>query len=564
MFDVLNSVWEEMVATGSPFEIVTRDIHGVPQRDFKTAPPNLGAFWRATETHGDRDYLVYQEERVGYAEAHKVTRSIAQYLHQTGVKEGDRVAIAMRNYPEYMLIYWAVVSMGASVVGMNAWWVEDEMAYALSDAQPVVAFMDKERLERFRGIRAQFPDLQVIGVRIPDADLGFAKPYSEVLTADSVWPEATLDSDQDACIFYTSGTTGRPKGAQLTHRSCIANALNMVFMTGVQAEALRRIAGLEPSPPAPPPVALVATPLFHVTANNCVAYLATLAGGSLVHMYKWDAVEAMRLIEKEKVTALSAVPVMSREIILHPDFRKYDLTSLTTMGGGGAALQPDLVHKIDQEMTAARPNTGYGMTETSGIITSMGADFFVAKPASCGRAVPTLEAKCVDEAGQALGAGQIGELWVRGANVIKGYLNREQATADSITEGWLHTGDVAYIDEDGCIFLVDRAKDMVIRGGENVYCAEVENAVFSHDAVAECAVFAVPDERLGEEVGAAVYVRPDHEVSADALRAHVALQLAPFKVPKHIWFVAEPLPRNANGKFVKRSLQESLALADAE
>jgi acyl-CoA synthetase (AMP-forming)/AMP-acid ligase II len=447
---------------------------------------------------------------------------------------------------------------------MNAWWVDDEMAYALSDAEPVVAFMDQERLERFQRIRGQFPDLRVVGVRVADADLDGASPFNQVLQAESVWPEAELDSDQDACIFYTSGTTGRPKGAQLTHRSCIANALNMVFMTSVQGEALRRIAGAEPSPPSPPPVALVATPLFHVTANNCVAYLATLAGGTLVHMYKWDAVEAMRLIEAEKVTALSAVPVMSREIIQHPDFHKYDLSSLATMGGGGAALQPDLVHKIDKEMATAKPNTGYGMTETSGIITSMGADFFVAKPASCGRAVPTLEAKCVNEAGETLPAGEVGELWVRGANVIKGYLNRADATADSITDGWLHTGDVAYIDEDGCIFLVDRAKDMVIRGGENVYCAEVENAVFSHDAVAECAVFAVPDERLGEEVGAAVYLRPGHVVSADELKSHVASQLASFKVPKHIWFVAEPLPRNANGKFVKRTLQETLALVDAK
>ncbi len=215
-------------------------------------------------------------------------------------------------------------------------------------------------------------------------------------------------------------------------------------------------------------------------------------------------------------------------------------------------------------MASAKPNTGYGMTETSGIISSLGAEFFVNKPASCGRAVPTLEAQCVNADGQPLGVGEIGELWVRGSNVIKGYLNRPEATAESLTDGWLHTGDVAYIDEDGCIFLVDRAKDMVIRGGENVYCAEVENAVFSHDAVAECAVFSVPDDRLGEEVGAAVYLRPGKSVSADALRDHVKQQLAAFKAPKYIWFVQDPLPRNANGKFVKRTLQDTLAVANAQ
>lgn len=562
MFDTLAVVWDEWTGPGGPFEITQRVIHGVEQRDYQSAPPNLRAFWQSTEGHGARDYLVYQGERTSYAQAHEYTRSIAQFLAQNGVKSGDRIAIAMRNYPEWMLIYWAAVSMGVSVVGMNAWWVEEEMAYALDDAKPKVLFLDQERLARFQAIADRFEAVTLVGVRLP-ADQTGVVPYEEVLQSESVWPEAEIDPDQDACIFYTSGTTGKPKGAQLTHRSCIANVLNLVFMTGVQAEALRRLADAESGAAASPPVALVATPLFHVTANNCVAYLATLAGGTLVHMYKWDVIEAMQLIEREKVTALSAVPMMSREIILHPDFHNYDLSSLQSMGGGGAALQPDLVHKIDQEMASAKPNTGYGMTETSGIISSLGAEFFVNKPASCGRAVPTLEAMCVNADGQPLGVGEIGELWVRGSNVIKGYLNRPEATAESLTDGWLHTGDVAYIDEDGCIFLVDRAKDMVIRGGENVYCAEVENAVFSHDAVAECAVFSVPDDRLGEEVGAAVYLRPGKEVSADALRDHVKQQLAAFKAPKYIWFVQDPLPRNANGKFVKRTLQETLAVANA-
>lgn len=562
MFDTLAVVWDEWTGPGGPFEITQRVIHGVEQRDYQSAPPNLRAFWQSTEGHGARDYLVYQGERTSYAQAHEYTRSIAQFLAQNGVKSGDRIAIAMRNYPEWMLIYWAAVSMGVSVVGMNAWWVEEEMAYALDDAKPKVLFLDQERLARFQAIADRFEAVTLVGVRLPADQTGVVR-YEEVLQSESVWPEAEIDPDQDACIFYTSGTTGKPKGAQLTHRSCIANVLNLVFMTGVQAEALRRLADAESGAAASPPVALVATPLFHVTANNCVAYLATLAGGTLVHMYKWDVIEAMQLIEREKVTALSAVPMMSREIILHPDFHNYDLSSLQSMGGGGAALQPDLVHKIDQEMASAKPNTGYGMTETSGIISSLGAEFFVNKPASCGRAVPTLEAMCVNADGQPLGVGEIGELWVRGSNVIKGYLNRPEATAESLTDGWLHTGDVAYIDEDGCIFLVDRAKDMVIRGGENVYCAEVENAVFSHDAVAECAVFSVPDDRLGEEVGAAVYLRPGKEVSADALRDHVKQQLAAFKAPKYIWFVQDPLPRNANGKFVKRTLQETLAVANA-
>jgi acyl-CoA synthetase (AMP-forming)/AMP-acid ligase II len=226
-------------------------------------------------------------------------------------------------------------------------------------------------------------------------------------------------------------------------------------------------------------------------------------------------------------------------------------------------MQPDLVGKVPQAMPGTRPNTGYGMTETCGIIAALALEFFLDRPTSVGPAMPTFEAKCVDAEGNALAANQIGELVVRGAPVIRGYLNRPEATAETIVDGWLHTGDVAYIDEDGFIYLVDRAKDMVLRGGENVYCAEVENALFHHDAVAECVVFAVPDERLGEEVGAAIYLKPGATLDADSLRTHCKGYLSPFKIPRYIWMLSEPLPRNANGKFVKRALQDSLAIADA-
>jgi len=317
-------------------------------------------------------------------------------------------------------------------------------------------------------------------------------------------------------------------------------------------------------PEAPPmPASLVTTPLFHVTANNCVAQGATLGGGKLVFMYKWDAGEALRLIEREKITAMSGVPVMSRELINHPDFPKTDTSSLRTLGGGGAQLQPDLVHKIDSSVATARPNTGYGMTETCGIITSIAGDFFVDRPASAGPAMPCYDVQCVDGSGRALPRGGVGELWVKGAQVIRGYLNRPEATAQSITNGWLHTGDVARLDEDGFIYIVDRVKDMVLRGGENVYCAEVETALFEHPAVAECTVFGVPDDRLGEEVGAAVVVKPGHTVTGDELRLHCGERISRHKVPRYVWLLTESLPRNASGKFLKRELREALKVADA-
>jgi long-chain acyl-CoA synthetase len=256
---------------------------------------------------------------------------------------------------------------------------------------------------------------------------------------------------------------------------------------------------------------------------------------------------------------MSGVPVMSRELISHPDFESHDLSSLTSLGGGGAQLQPDLVHKIDSQVKTARPNTGYGMTETCGIITSVSADFFVDKPESCGPAMPTFETRCVDDDGRTVASGQIGELWVKGAPVIKGYLNRPEATAEAITDGWMHTGDVARVDEDGFIYIVDRKKDMVLRGGENIYCAEVEAAIYRLDAVAECCVFGVPDTRLGEEVGVGLVLHAGRTLSAAALREHCAALMARHKIPRYVWILEQSIPRNANGKFLKRHLRETLA-----
>ena len=254
---------------------------------------------------------------------------------------------------------------------------------------------------------------------------------------------------------------------------------------------------------------------------------------------------------------------MAREVISHPDFSDTNTSSLLSLGGGGAQLQPDLVGKIDTSVQNARPNTGYGMTETCGIITSISGDYFVDKPASCGPAMPCYEAKCVDLNGQAVAPGETGELWVKGAQVIRGYLNREKETAEDIVDGWLRTGDVAYIDLDGFIFIVDRLKDMVLRGGENVYCAEVESAMYEHEAIAECSVFGVPDDRLGEEVGIAMYCKPGKSVTADELRAHCEPFIARHKIPRYFWFMDAALPRNASGKFLKRELRESLDIRSA-
>jgi len=556
-YQALKEVWGALTAAGSPFEVVSVDVGGIPVRAFKAAPPNVRALWLSTAAYGPRDYLVYQDERITYAEAHKRVAAIAAWMLAEGVQPGNRVAVAMRNYPEWMLIYWAAISIGVAVVGMNAWWVADEVEFALNDSEPKIVFCDRERLDRILERPATAARCKLVATRTETLPPGVI-PWSDVVAKEAALPDVAIDPDADACIFYTSGTTGRPKGAQLTHRGCINNLMNMSFAGQATALAMHKATGVAPPETPPTPVALLTTPLFHVTANNCGAYAVTAGGGVLVLMYKWDAGEALRLIERERVTSMSGVPVMSREVLTHPDFATRDTSSLQTLGGGGAPLQPDLVAKIDAEVATARPNTGYGMTETCGIITAVSGDFFVDKPASCGPAMPTFEVKCVDDDGETVPQGGVGELWVRGASVIKGYLNRPDATAESITDGWLHTGDVARIDDDGFIFIVDRKKDMVLRGGENVYCAEVEAAVHHHPAIAECCVFGVPDVRLGEDVAAAVVLREGYHLTAEELRAHCADHLARHKIPRNIWFMTEALPRNANGKFLKRELREKL------
>ncbi len=555
MYEEYFSIWDELVAPGADFAVDTIEVRGNPCRVYATAPASLRDLWLSSSQFAEREYLVYNEERLTYAEAHQQVANLARYLAAQGIGAGDYVAIAMRNYPEYMLAYWAILSTGAAVVGMNAWWTPPEMSYALNDSAPKAIFVDQERYDRIDPEERK--NLQVIGVRF-DSEQSDVQRWQDCVRGDAQPLALEIDPDSDACIFYTSGTTGRPKGAQLTHRGCVSNVWSMMFAGSVLRLLGIRNGVVDPDIAPPISAALVTTPLFHVTANNCVAQGTTLGGGKLVHMYKWDAGEALDLIESERITALTGVPVMAREVIAHPKFGAADTSSLQSLGGGGAQLPPDLVGKIDQSVATAKPSTGYGMTETCGIITSIGGDFFIDRPDSCGPAMPCYETKIVDAEGNEVANGGNGELLVRGAQVIRGYLNREDATAESIHEGWLRTGDVAREDADGFLYIVDRIKDMVLRGGENIYCAEVESALYEHSSVAECSVFGVPDDRLGEEVGVAIYFGDNQTISADDLRSHCRALIAAPKIPRYIWIQVDPLPRNASGKFLKRELRETL------
>lgn len=570
MIDVLKSTWEELTAPGAQFAWSEQEVRGITMRVFDAAPPDMRFLWEMSAGFGDKPYIVFEDEVVTYAEAHDIVRSLADVLATThGVGKGDRVAIAMRNYPEWAFAYWATISLGAAAVGVNAWWTSAELEYGLSDSRPKVVIADDERLERLLpvldSLRAEAP-MHVIAVRSERALPDDATRWVDVVdpaNAPETLPPADIDPDDDMCIFYTSGTTGFPKGAQLTHRGSVHNILHLAFANTSAAIAKGKLAEAgevddEKATEAEPAI-MVPTPLFHVTANNCVLHPGTLTGAKLVFMHKWDAGRALELIEREKVGTFTGVPTMSREMLMHPDWETRDTSTMASMGGGGAALQPDLVEKIAEAKGAVKPSTGYGLTETHGIITAVGDIFFSARPTSAGLIMPTLEAKVIDEDGNDLPAGSRGELCVKGPVVVKGYLNRPEATAEAIQDGWFRTGDIVHIDDDGFVHIVDRAKDMVLRGGENIYCAEVEAAIYDHPAIAEAAVFGVPDDRLGETVGVAIFLVEGATLTKEDLVAHLVPKLAKFKIPESVWFRDEPLPQNANGKFVKRTLRDELA-----
>ncbi|WP_108787270.1 AMP-binding protein [Erythrobacter sp. Alg231-14] len=564
--DVLNEVVSELTEPGQPFELARAEVRGRKMKTWANAANSLRDIWLDTQHFAERDYLVFGEERWTYAQAHDQVARIANWLVSKGIGQHDRVAIAMRNYPEWMLSYWAIASIGAVAVGINAWWVAEELEYGLKDCDAKLLIGDAERLDRLSAIRERLPDLLVVKVRTED-NFDWATDWNDLLKVDPEMPVVTIDADDDVCIFYTSGTTGFPKGARLTHRGCANHLLTYQFVFASQSRAAAILNGVEPPDPSdanvPQPCAILATPLFHVTANNGLAHSLTANGGKLLHMFKWDAGEALRLIEQERVTSFSGVPTMARELVQHPDFSRCDLSSLSGIGGGGAAVPPDLIEKIDNvehATTTIAPSTGYGLTESSGVVAAGSGPFLVAKPTSTGIALPVCEMKTIDNTGADLPTGEVGEICIFGAQVFKGYLNRPDATEETIVDGWLRTGDIGFIDADNYVHLVDRAKDMVLRGGENVYCSEVEAAIYRFPDVLECSVFSVPDERLGEEVGAAIFLGSKAEADVDELRSFLSTKIAAYKVPRYIWVMDTPLPRNANGKIVRRELQKTLVV----
>lgn len=546
----------ELTAPGSRFEMDEIDIRGTPTRVWKHAPPSLRAVLDMSSAHGAKDFLVYEDERLTFDEHRRAVAGLATAMIGAGVSKGDRVAIVMRNLPEWMVAFWAAAAVGAVVVPLNAWWTGEELEFGLADSGSTFLFADAERMERLRGLLDSTAVEHRCVARAEGAvDDGWMR-YEDVVPAggrDDL-PDVAIDPEDYATIFYTSGTTGRPKGALGTHRNICTNLMSLGFIAARQSHR----AGGPSNGGGTQNAYLLSVPLFHATGCHSVLVTNTATGGKIVMMRKWDAGRALELIERERVTIFGGVPAMAWQVVEHPEFAGHDTSSVRSVSYGGAPAAPELVKRIRELFPKVSPGNGYGLTETSSVTCMNTGEDYVAKPSSVGPPVPVCDVKVVDEAGAEVPVGENGELWVKGPNVVVGYWNRPDATAEAITDGWLHTGDVARVDEDGFVAIVDRAKDMVIRGGENVYCVEIESVLHEHPEVLDAAVFGVPHKVLGEEVGVAVQVRPESSVSVEELQQHVAAHLAAFKVPAYVDVRTEELPRNPQGKVLKRDLRDQL------
>jgi long-chain acyl-CoA synthetase len=547
----------ELTASG-PFELAEeRGEVEPPLRVYRNAPPSLRAVLEGTRAHGDKPFILYANETLTFSGHLRAVAGLARSLLAAGVAKGDRVALGMRNYPEWSVSFWACQAVGAIVVALNAWWTTEELAYALQDSGPAALLIDGERLERLRPLLPGL-DLRLVAVtwRGGGGDEGI--DFADLTRSDDDrLPDIDVGPHDLATILYTSGTTGHPKGAMATHRNHVTNLMNST-LNGTVARVLAGVpADAPPDPAAPQPGMLQTFPFFHI--GGLSGLLGGLAGGlKLAVMYRWNAAEAVDIIERHQLTAVAGVPIVVRQLLETASSLGRPLDTLLGVTSGGAPVPPDLIRRIGEQFEArAAPGNGYGLTETtSAVIMNSGADY-LAHPDSVGRPMATADIRIVGEGGQDVGVGEIGELWVRGPNVIPGYWNNLTATEAAFGGGWFRTGDLGYVDAEGLYYVVDRLKDVIIRGGENVYCAEVEAALLERPGIKDAAVVGLPDAAYGEVVGAVIQVAPGADAAAlqAELTDALAAKLARFKIPSAWRFTQEELPRTATGKVLKRELR---------
>jgi len=556
-----------LTAPGMPTEMEEVEIRGIKTRVWKNAPPTLRDVVTIGRAHGEKIFLVHEDERVSFEAFHRAVAAFAKVLEAKGVKKGDRIAIVMRNLPEWPVAFYAGISLGAILTPLNAWWTGPELEYGLTDSGSKICIVDAERFDRLAEHFPNCPDLQHVFVSrmVDEVAHPFVTKMEDSIGGPNSWaglpdqplPTTPIEQDDDATIFYTSGTTGKPKGALATQRNVNSNILS-ALCAGARAFLRRGEQPPAPDPTLPQKGSLLSVPFFHATGCFAVLNPTLFAGAKLAMMRKWDPEEAMKVIERERLTSAGGVPTIAWQLIEHPAREKYDLSSIESMAYGGAPSAPELVRKIKEIWPKSHAGNGWGMTETSATATSNSAEDYQNRPDSCGPAVPVTDLKImtVEEPNVELPIGAVGELWCKGPQVVKGYWNKPEATAQTFIDGWVKTGDLARLDEEGFCFIIDRAKDMLIRGGENIYCIEVENVLYDHPAVMDAALVGIPHKTLGEEPAAVVTLKDGASATEQELRAFVADRLAAFKVPIRVEFWHETLPRNANGKILKNELKK--------
>jgi long-chain acyl-CoA synthetase len=558
----------QLTGPGGPFEIVVEDVLGTPTQVYRTRMRSLGELVAQSAARPDVTWLVQGDRRFTFAEHDRAVRSAAAGLEANGVERGDRVAIVTANCPEWVIMFWACALIGAVAVPLNAWWKTDELEFGLSDSGASVLVVDTKRFELVAPVLGSLPALKHVFV-VGDASVadGSVRSFRELLDTHTEPVNAAVDEDDIFAILYTSGTTGRPKGVTITHRQILANLQNIIVL-GV-AQAMRST----PPPEADAKVqsaSLLVVPLFHVTGCLSTMTVGYATGGKLVLMPpgRFDPVAAMQVIERERVTSIGGVPTIMWRIIEAPERSQNDLSSVQRASYGGAPAAPELVDRIAEAFPNLRKTltTAYGLTETASVATAHGGDDYFSHRGSVGRPAPTVELKIVGDDDQEMPTGEAGEIWIKGPNVMaRGYWNRPDANAESFTDGWFHTGDIGKVDADGFVYIVDRAKDLIIRAGENIACVEIENVLFQHPDVVDAAVVGVAHPVLGEEVKAVVQVRAGSTVTAEELRDFCRPHLANFKVPEYVEIRSEPLPRNPAGKVLKNLLRggdSAFAVAD--
>ena len=549
-----------LTAPGAPFEMKPVDALGRRVRSYVNMPGDLRALFDASRRFGDRDLLAFDGERVSFDAHWRAANTFGRALADLGVAKGDRVAIAMRNYPEWSVCAWGALAIGAVAVPLNAWESGEMLAALIADCGARVVVVDGERLARleqdYAGVaavivaRAPAPD----GVTALESLIGPPSDFGRL--PDTALPDPQQAPDDLATIFYTSGTTGRPKGAAGTHRNILTNLVNTGFRAA--RAAVRRGEPVPGAPSTAPRRLLMPMPLFHVTGFHSVL-MPALANGATVHlMYKWDVARALDIIARERINALTLVPTLAWQLVDAVAASGLDVSSVDLVGYGGAAAAPELVDRVRAAFPNAHAGQGYGATETSSLVAANSHEDLIARPGSVGTAVPCCDIRVVDGDGKDVAEGEPGELWVQGPNVVTGYWNLPEATEESFADGWYRTGDIVRVDADGFITVLDRVKDMLIRGGENIYCVEIEDCLSSHPDVVEAAVFGLPERILGEVVGAAVCLRPGATADTAMLADHVRARLAAHKVPILIDLSDAPLPRNAAGKLLKQEIRAAI------